>query len=422
MFRRASMLLCLLLSLLVAVPASAQRNPFADEEEKEDEEAKPVEKKKTDKKKSDKDKKKTGKTNKADKKEDKEPAEDEEATEEEAALEAAEAEKAAAEQAAAEQAQQEAEAAAARAEAERLLGEEEAEEEEEEVDEDYARGGRVGLSENFSQAELITTAAVLPIGLTLAIGGPTLFGEPSASMTAPRLGSLDYRLSVASHGDLLEGSPFAFGVFDIAGIAYPAALGAFYAISGVYLWAADAPLFGAQTVNIDHSMLAMAETVGWAALTSGVVHLLIGREKPYAAFNRTAYGEPEEVGANLSFMSTTTTLSFAMSSFAARDYADSAMRRGQNVVTGAILPYALLYGMSTMIGYSAIYGQQHYFSDIAISALIGGLIGNLSYVAHFDAEGRPRRDRRELSSSFGPTLVSHPDARTSMGVGFSGKF
>ena len=281
---------------------------------------------------------------------------------------------------------------------------------------------RVGLSENFGRAELITTAVVLPLGLGLAIGGPSLFGEPRASMTSPRLGSLDYRLGIASHGDLLEGSPFVFGIFDIAGVAYPAALGTFYLVSGLYLWGADETLFRSQSINIDHSMVAMAQTVGWTALTAGVVHLFIGREKPYAAFERSAYGDPESAGTNLAFVSTTAALSFAMAGFAARDYAAFAKRNGQNFVTGAILPHALLYGMSAMIGYSAIFNQQHYFSDIAVSALIGALIGNLSYVAHFDAEGRPRTNRSALASSIGPTLLSHPDERTTVGVGVSTRF
>lgn len=264
---------------------------------------------------------------------------------------------------------------------------------------------------------------MLPLGLTLAIGGASIFGEPTASMTSPRLGSIDYRLSIASHGDLVEGSPFAAGIFDIAGIAYPALLGAFYLVSGVYLWAADEPMLGAQSINIDHAMIGMAQTVGWTALAAGTIHLLIGRQKPYAAFRRSAYGEEDAAGTNLSFVSTTTALSFAMSSYAARDYSDWALRNGQNFVIGAILPYTLLYGLSAMIGYSAIYGQQHYFSDIAVSALLGGLIGNLTYVAHFDSEGNARRNhRRAERSSIGPTILTHPDQAPTVGVGVTGAF
>lgn len=277
---------------------------------------------------------------------------------------------------------------------------------------------RVRLTENYSAAELITTGVVLPLGLGLAIGGPSLFGEPAASMTAPRLGSIDYKLSISSHGNLRDGAPFAFGIFDIGAVVYPAAIGTFYLVSGLYLWGADEPMLGSQSFNIDHSMIGIAQTAGWTALASGVAHLLVGREKPYAAFNRSGYGSPEDDGANLSFVSTATAMSFALSSFAARDYADWATRNGQGYVTGVVLPYVVMYGLSAVIGYSAIYGQQHYFSDIAVSAVLGSLIGNLTYVAHFDSDGHPRRRHATREAlSFAPTLLQAPSGEARVGLG-----
>lgn len=322
----------------------------------------------------------------------------------------------------------EAETQAAADAAAALLAEEEAAAEaaaaEEEVEDEEVverPRGRAGLTENFGRVELITTAVVLPVGLGLAIGGPALFGEPDASMTSPRLGSLDYRLSIASHGDLVDGKPFAAGIFDVGGIVVPAALGTFYLVSGLYLWGADEPMLGSQSINIDHSMVGMAQTVGWTAAAAGLVHLFVGREKPYVAFGRTAYGEPGDTGSNLSFFSTATALSFAMSSFAARDFSAWAREEGHGLVLGTVLPYTVLYGLSGLIGYSAIFGQQHYMSDIAVSAVTGALIGNLVWAAHFDQEGRPRRDRAS-KTALAPTLVVSPDAQATLGVGFNTLF
>ena len=316
------------------------------------------------------------------------------------------------EQEAAEQA--EAQAAAEEAAAEKS----EDEEEEEEVP--HSRRGRVGLTNTFSTVELISTAAILPVGLGLAIGGPALFGEPDASMTTPRLGSIDYRLSVASHGDLLDGNAFAGGLFDITGYALPSAIGAFYFVSGLYLWSVNRPMLGAQSINIDHSMLAAAQAAGWTAFAAGLAHILVGREKPYVAFDRTAYGSPDDNGANLSFISTTTALSFAMSSFAARDFAGWARREGVHWLVGGLLPHIVLYGASSMVGFSRIYGQQHYFSDIAVSAALGALIGNMAWVAHFDADGRPRM--RTVARALAPTVIRDGRGHARVGLGLTGRW
>ncbi len=382
--------------------AHAQVNPFGDEEEESEKAEKEEEKKKE--------------KGKGKKKDDEENREEEEEKDAEPDEEEAAAEKKA-EKETEEESAEEPEEEPADGEAEEQAEEEEADRDEEEPP--VVAADRVPLTHNFSSAELITTGVVLPVGLGLAIGGTRLFGEPPASMTTPELGSLDYRLSIASHGDLREGTPFLFGIFDVGGIAYPSLLGGFYLLSGMYLWAADKPLLDSQSVNIDHSMIGMAQTVGWTALAAGMTKLLTGRQRPYAAFDRTAYGDPEATGANGSFFSTTAALSFAMSSFAARDYADWATRNGQNPVTGIIAPYAVLYGVSSLIGYSSIYNQQHYLSDILVAAVIGSLIGNLSYVAHFDGDGNPRERYVEVAQALGPVLLKSPAGKAKMGLGLN---
>ncbi len=249
---------------------------------------------------------------------------------------------------------------------------------------------RVPLAANFSNAEIITAGSVFTLGMGLLVFGPDLLGAPDPSIGIPEVGSFDYDTSARFHGDLVNPGKFLFGVPDYTGlIAFPVGGTLFYMGSAAYFWGTGETVFG-QSVNIDHSAIGFIEAMGWTALATGVTKQLTGRERPYKALNRREFQPEETPDSNVSFFSGHTSISFAAASYMALDLSDHLMQGGSGWWTGRFLPFFSLYGLASLVGVSRVYDQKHWASDVLIGAAVGGLIGNLTYVAHFDTDGNPR--------------------------------
>jgi membrane-associated phospholipid phosphatase len=274
----------------------------------------------------------------------------------------------------------------------------------------------VPLRENFSRGQLITIGALYPLSIILVTNGGKFFDQPQPSIGSPDPGSLDYRISKGLHGNLETGEKLLGGVPDRAAYAVGGLPAAYYAFSSLYHLSTGQNLFASQSPYIYHSTIAFAEAYGWTAFVTTAVKFLVGRPRPYLGLDRPGYAwKPEED--NLSFFSGHASLAFAATSFLYRDISNGLYYRHLDqwapvprYLAAKALPFTLLYGTASMIAFSRIYDQQHYFSDVITGALIGGLIGNLVYLNRFDHEGKPRSRYR---SSIEATSLASEAPKTS---------
>ncbi len=248
---------------------------------------------------------------------------------------------------------------------------------------------RVPLSENFSFLRLGIDGAALGGGMALVLLDGDILGKETPSMGAPRRGSIDYDISIALHGDLQEGSAYLGGASDILGYTLTLGPAAFYGVSAAWWAIQGEPLLGWQSANIDHSFWGYFETMAWTAFVTGALKTLIGRDRPYAAFERSAYGDVDDEGFQGAFPSSFAAFSFASAAYVARDLSAFLTRQGAGFWTSTALPFTVLYGTAALVSAGRIYQQQAYFSDALVGATIGALIGNLVWIDHFDSDGNP---------------------------------
>lgn len=266
---------------------------------------------------------------------------------------------------------------------------------------------RVPLDQNFSMLRLGIDAVALGGGLTLVLLDGDLLGKEFASMGAPVRGSLDYDVSIAFHGDLQEGSEYLGGASDILGYTLTLGPALFYGVSAGWWALQGETLLGSQTANIDHSFWGYFETMAWTAFFAGALKTFVGRERPYSAFERSAYGDVDAEGFQGGFPSSFASFSFAAAAYVSRDLSAFLDRQDFGFWTSVALPYGLLYGTAAIVSAGRIYQQQAYFSDALVGATIGALVGNLVWIDHFDDDGNPEgsSESDDESVSLAPTLI-----------------
>lgn len=95
---------------------------------------------------------------------------------------------------------------------------------------------------------------------------------------------------------------------------------------------------------------------------------------------------------NRSFFSGHASMTFTASAFLYRelnDYLDELPMAYNNTLLCTALKAAAftgLYGWAAYVGYSRIYDNKHYFSDVLVGAVVGTLIGNWIYSSYLDNE------------------------------------
>lgn len=102
----------------------------------------------------------------------------------------------------------------------------------------------------------------------------------------------------------------------------------------------------------------MFQSISYSGITVMALRILFGRERPYSgkgAWEFTGISFDNEVQ---SFPSGHTTVAFAFSTILA-EYFDSIFSR------------IFFYGMASLTGFSRIYNNQHWFSDVFVGAILG---------------------------------------------------
>jgi membrane-associated phospholipid phosphatase len=259
---------------------------------------------------------------------------------------------------------------------------------------------RVPLAANFSRFEQATTAMAVVAGVGVLAFGERMFGLPAPSLGPPAPTSFDRRWSERLYMDDGSGGRFLGRAPDLAGLfVFPYLPGVIYGVDAILMAAGGARRIFPGDPNPDHRLVAYAEALGWTVLVTGMVKVLVGRERPYVVLDH-----PELQGtareANLSFFSSHSSAMFAAASFVALD---ASRRLGAGPLAGApparrwllgtALPYLACFGAAALVGVSRVIDQQHWPSDVLVGSLVGAGIAHLAYLTHFDGHGRPRGGR-----------------------------
>lgn len=256
---------------------------------------------------------------------------------------------------------------------------------------------RVPLTDNFSRLELVTAGTVAVLGpLALAVS-PKIW-TPTPSIGPPEASSFDRRVSDDLYQANGTGRRFWGRVPDRGGLyVLPYLPAIFY--GGEALWRARTghTWFDNGDQNPDHRFVAYAEALGWTALLNGVTKVMVGRARPYVVLNHPELAEARAED-NVSFFSAHSSAIFCTASFVALDVSDTLRWRvladappAERFLLGTLLPYAVSFGVASLVSVSRIIDQQHWASDVIVGAGVGTLVAHLAYVAHFDHRGRPRR-------------------------------
>jgi membrane-associated phospholipid phosphatase len=288
----------------------------------------------------------------------------------------------------------------------------------------------VPLSKNFSVAEQWAILGIWAYdAAAFGFGKPIIkarLGDPEATTCGSCLfqspPGFDRAISNAayrgpSHGKLMGGFPDYLG-YPIA----PLAAAGVYAIDGAVWLGTGHGLFGSH--NADHKFVAFFEMLGLALGINQTAKVLTGRLRPYYELKRQEEpGQqlPVPIDTNLSFFSGHTTISFGIAAFVYRDFSDWLVRKAfadsnsvPSILVGRVLPALGLYGVAGLVGASRIIDQAHYFSDVALGAVVGASVGNIVYAVHFDGHGDPRA---KSESKLNASLVPFPG-----GLGVAGTF
>jgi len=281
----------------------------------------------------------------------------------------------------------------------------------------------VPLTENFSRLELVTTGTVAIAGVLALSVSPKIW-QPTPSLGPPEPSSFDRRVSDALYQANGSDSRFWGRVPDRAGLyVLPYLPAVFY--GGEWLWRArrGGTLFQDGDQNPDHRFVAYTEALGWTALINGVTKVVVGRARPYVVLHH-----PELAGArsedNVSFFSAHSSAIFCAASFVALDVSDTLRWRvladappAERFLVGTVVPYAVTFGVASLVSVSRIIDQQHWASDVIVGAGVGTLVAHLAYVAHFDHWGRPRR---RLSADGAPPVAAMRVVPTGNGLALAG--
>jgi membrane-associated phospholipid phosphatase len=267
------------------------------------------------------------------------------------------------------------------------------------------RDERVPITANFPVWELVGIGGVtLWYGAFVALQRPivrAVIGDPTARDCGGCLIGAPTALDRAISDALYRGptaSPLLARIPDHLGAIGPAVAGAFYLQDAVLQWTTGRGVTGSR--NADHELVALLEAFMTAMAINQTVKIFTGRLRPFYQLERgPSLAPPPDT--TLSFFSGHSTASFVLAAFVYRDVSDWLVSRplsrasfGTRVVLGRVLPAFGFYGVATLVGVSRIVDQAHYFSDVALGAAVGTIVGNVVYAVHFDDIGRPRDRRR----------------------------
>jgi membrane-associated phospholipid phosphatase len=280
---------------------------------------------------------------------------------------------------------------------------------------------RVPLAHNFSRAEQVSVASVATVDVLLFAFQEHLVSAVRAERDGPLLGApwaWDRQVSASLYRGPQSGR-FLYGVPDVGGeYVLPSLALGFYGLDGLSLWLRDQSLSG--SAHADHELVAFTEAFGLTVLATQVAKLSIGRTRPRYALGRIQ-DDPDDDERDLSFFSGHTSVSFCLAAFVHRDVSDwlshDALRSRSPATRfwlGRVAPGVVLYGAASLIGVSRIVDQRHYVTDVAVGALVGGILGHVIYAWHFDGAGRPNR---RLADRASVKVVAVPG-----GLSLSGQF
>lgn len=102
----------------------------------------------------------------------------------------------------------------------------------------------------------------------------------------------------------------------------------------------------------------MFQSISYSGITVMALRILFGRERPYSGKGAWAFTGINFDNEVQSFPSGHTTVAFAFSTILA-EYFDSAFSR------------IFFYGMASLTGFSRVYNNQHWFSDVFVGAILG---------------------------------------------------
>jgi len=282
----------------------------------------------------------------------------------------------------------------------------------------------VTLGEAFPAWEQGTLAASAVAATGLLAAGWLWGDRLEPSIGPPGADSLDRQISerFAGHQD----DPLLWGVPDKGAFLFVTLPLLLYGSSTLAMAWRGEGFLGSHDVNPHLRLMASSEALVATLLVNQAVKLGVGRGRPRnVLYDVPTTGDTES---KLSFFSMHTALSFTAASFLTLDLGSSMPLSGQ-ISLGCALA-----GIAGLVGFSRIYDQAHFFSDVLVGAAVGALSGSAFYLLHFTLDGRPRRrggddpeeeaQGRALLAS--PSLPTSPRAlqtgRGELVFGYTGRF
>jgi membrane-associated phospholipid phosphatase len=245
-------------------------------------------------------------------------------------------------------------------------------------------------------AELAVLGTVVAIDLVM-FGLRDTFdqiqGRPRIEDPGPN--DLDTRISNALY---TPGAPMLHGSFpNYLGSVIAPTLGlAFYGTNAIVYWirgrslvnpASDERDYPAQPARL---LWAACEVAAYSTFFQQIANSAIERDRPSLGLKRPDHTPGGGGQDHMSFYSGHVSTAFAIAAFISLNVGDFLsqqplrnMHPAPRFLIARVLPTLTLYGLATYVGISRLYDQIHYFSDVALGAVIGTAIGNIVYLTHF---------------------------------------
>ena len=186
---------------------------------------------------------------------------------------------------------------------------------------------------------------------------PTQIRFAASALTIAGAYSLDYNLKDFAGHARSGFADKAFSVDKVYGSGYT-----LIGIAGLYGYGVifenrEVRKLGLQTI----------EAVGYAGLITSVLKAVVGRSRPYTGEGKSMFRPFNVHAATTSFPSGHSTVAFAVSTVLANN-------------TDNIFLKILCYTASSLVAYSRIYRNAHWFSDVVTGGAIGYFVGD--FVSH----------------------------------------
>ncbi len=186
---------------------------------------------------------------------------------------------------------------------------------------------------------------------------PTQIRLAASVLTIAGAYSLDYNLKdLAGHAR----SGFADKAFSIDKV-----YGSGYTLIGIAGLYGYGVLF--QNLEVRKIGLQTIEAVGYAGLITSVLKAVVGRSRPYTGEGHSMFRPFNVHAATTSFPSGHSTVAFAVSTVLANNTDNTFLK-------------ILCYSASSLVAYSRIYHNAHWFSDVVAGGAIGYFVGD--FVSH----------------------------------------